>query len=131
MAIVELETSASISDIFSSEACSTISHLKFELDSLWYNVPNAFASSSILPNVRDLVLCFGYQYSHNMEMKWPALLDIIHSRYKAGLLKVIEVQFLHMGALYADSDIKADIRALVRDNLEVWVEQWSPLFLDH
>ncbi|KAK0445226.1 hypothetical protein EV421DRAFT_2018428 [Armillaria borealis] len=131
MAILEFETSASISDIFSSEACSTISHLKFEFGSVWYNVPNAFASSLIIPNVRHLVLCFGYRYSRNMKTEWHALLDIIHSRCKAGLLKVIEVQFLQTGALYGDGDIKADIRALVGDNLEVRVEQWSPLFLDH
>ncbi|KAK0204136.1 hypothetical protein DFS33DRAFT_862926 [Desarmillaria ectypa] len=40
--IFESEPSASISNIFSSEACSTISHIKLELCSdcsAWYNVP--------------------------------------------------------------------------------------------
>ncbi|KAK0232311.1 hypothetical protein EDD85DRAFT_970737 [Armillaria nabsnona] len=112
MALVESEPSASISNIFSSEACSTISHLKFELGSY-------------------LVLCFGYQYSHRMATEWPALLHMIRSRCKAGLLKTIKVQFLQPGALCADGYVKADIGALVGDNLEMRVEKRSPLSLDH
>ncbi|PBK98827.1 hypothetical protein ARMGADRAFT_1009191 [Armillaria gallica] len=66
MALVESEPSASISNIFSSEVCSTISHLKFVFGSVWHNVSKVYASSSILPNLQHLVLCFGYQYSHRM-----------------------------------------------------------------
>ncbi len=131
MAIMELESLASIRDIFSSEACSTISHLKFELGSVWRNVPKAFASSPILPNLQHLVLCFGYQYSHRMATEWPALLDMIRSRCEAGLLKTIEVQFPQAGAHCADGYVKADIGALVEDNLEMRVGKWSPLYHDH
>ncbi len=131
MALVESEPSASISNIFCSEACSTISHLKFELDSVWYNVSKVFASSSILPNLQHLVLCFGYQYSHRMATEWPAVLDMIRSHCKAGLLKIIEVQFPQAGALRADGYVKSDIGALVGDNLEMRVEKRSPLYLDH
>ncbi|PBK98822.1 hypothetical protein ARMGADRAFT_589949 [Armillaria gallica] len=129
MAIVGLEPSASISDIFSSEACSTISYLKLQLVSVWHNFSKAIASSSILPNLRHLVLCFEYQYSRHTNYKTterPALLDMIRSRCKAGILKTIEVQFVG-----DEGEIAGDIRSLIGDNLEMRVEKWSPVYLDH
>ncbi|KAK0244638.1 hypothetical protein EDD85DRAFT_808949, partial [Armillaria nabsnona] len=50
--------SALISNIFSSQACSMISHLKLELGPDWDGISEILAPSSILPNLRHLVLCF-------------------------------------------------------------------------
>ncbi|KAK0192228.1 hypothetical protein F5146DRAFT_1038912, partial [Armillaria mellea] len=129
--IMESKSSASIRDVFSSEACFTISHLKFGFLLGWDNVPHVLASSSILPNLQHLVPCFEDRYSRNKETEVPALFEMIRSRHKAGLLKMIEVQFFPRAPLYGDGDIKADIQALAGDNLEVRVEQWNPLYLDH
>ncbi|KAK0192232.1 hypothetical protein F5146DRAFT_1222412 [Armillaria mellea] len=126
MTMMESESSASIRDFFSSEACSTISYLKLELGSVWHIVSNAIASSSVLPNLQHLVLCFYLknQYFRHKDYKTErhALLDMIRSRCKTGLLNTIELQ------LYGDDEeIAGDIRALIGDKLEVRVEEWSPL----
>ncbi|KAK0215811.1 hypothetical protein IW262DRAFT_1496628 [Armillaria fumosa] len=142
MAIMEWESSTLIIDTFSSEACSAISYLKLDIGSEWRNVSKAFVSSfvssSILPNVRHLVLCLrDHNYrskkktSKWLKTEWPSLLDMIRSRCKTGLLAVIEVQFAMALALYADGDIIADIQALVGDNLEMRVEKACPVALDH
>ncbi|KAK0215804.1 hypothetical protein IW262DRAFT_1465509 [Armillaria fumosa] len=135
MAMTESKSSTMISDVFSYEACSSISHLKLEIGSMWRGkASRAFASSftpsSILPNLQHLVLGLGRRYYYDMT-EWSALLDMIRSRCKARLLKVIEVQFDQEETSYLDGDIKPVIQALVGDNLEMRVEKQSPLSLDH
>lgn len=134
-AMIESDSSARISDVFSSEACSSISHLKLEIGSWWRGhasraFASSFAPSSILPNLQHLVLGFEERYYCNMT-EWSALLDMIRSRCKARLFKVIEVQFTEEETICPDGDIKAAIQALVGENLEMRVEKLSPLYVDH
>ncbi|KAK0445992.1 uncharacterized protein EV420DRAFT_1648223 [Desarmillaria tabescens] len=131
MDVLESEPPTSISNMFSSEACSTISHLKLELGSVWYNIARALTSSSILSNLHRLILCFENQYFRHSQTERLPLLDMIRSRRDAGL-KTIEVQFNEEeGSDFDDRDIEADIRILIGDNLEMRVEKWSSLHLDH
>ncbi|KAK0480818.1 hypothetical protein IW261DRAFT_1607404 [Armillaria novae-zelandiae] len=125
MEIMESVSSTSISDTFSSEACSTISYFKLGIDSDGKALISSFASPLILPNLRHFVLCFGH---HNFFRKneWPAVLDIIRPRCEAGLLNVIEVQLVH-----SDRDIIADVQALVGDNLEIRLDKQRPICLNH
>ncbi|SJL12999.1 uncharacterized protein ARMOST_16434 [Armillaria ostoyae] len=127
MDILKSEPSASIREIFSSEACTTISYLKLELSSISHNVANALASPSILPNLHHLCLCFNENLHPHTEAERLALLNMIRSRCKAGLLKTIEVQF----DVEESRDIEADIRALIGGDLEMREEIWSPLHSDH
>ncbi|KAK0482256.1 hypothetical protein IW261DRAFT_1592106 [Armillaria novae-zelandiae] len=124
--VMEFEPSASIRELFSSEACSTVSSLKLGLYSIQHNVVDALASPSILPNLRHLCLCFNETMDPPTETERLALLNMIRSRCKARLLKTIEVQF--------DSEesysIETDIQALGGD-LEMREETWSPLYRDH
>ncbi|KAK0244635.1 hypothetical protein EDD85DRAFT_206630 [Armillaria nabsnona] len=122
------EPLALISNIFSSEACSMISHLKFELGPNWDGISEILAPSSILPNLRHLVLCFASGYLLH-KTKQLSLLDMICSRCKAGVLKMIETSF-ERGSSTAHI-IEADIRAVIGDNVEMRVEEWSPLYLDY
>ncbi|SJL07273.1 uncharacterized protein ARMOST_10616 [Armillaria ostoyae] len=119
--------SALISNIFSSETCSMISHLKLELGPNWDDISKILAPSSNLPNLRHLVLCFESRYGHHREPERLAFLDMIRSRCKARLL--IKIQF-GWGVSTAH-DIEADIRAIIGDNSEMRVEEWSPLNLDY
>ncbi|KAG7446966.1 uncharacterized protein BT62DRAFT_1005363 [Guyanagaster necrorhizus] len=122
-------SSASIRNIFLSEACFTISHFKIELDSRTITISNALAPPSVLPNLHHLVLCFmDPNFSRREQF---ALLDMIRSRRDTGLLKTIEVQFyddLHQDNVHG---MEADIRVLTGDNLKMRVEQRVPLYLDH
>ncbi|PBK67149.1 hypothetical protein ARMSODRAFT_1086138 [Armillaria solidipes] len=120
---------ALISSVFSSEACSTISYLKLELGPNWDDISRKLAPSSILPNLRHLVFCFDCRYNHPMQSERLAFLDMIRSRCKTGLLKMIEVQF--GWGTSTPRDIEADIRAVIGDNAEIRVEEWSPLDLDY
>ncbi|KAK0204090.1 hypothetical protein DFS33DRAFT_859415 [Desarmillaria ectypa] len=132
MDVLESEPSASISNIFSSEACSTVSHLKLGLSSVWCNISRALTPSSMLPSLHRLILCFGHQYFRHTQTERLALLDMIRSRCKAGLLKTIEVQFDAEGwSICEDRDIEVDIRDLIEDNLEMQIGKWSSLHLDH
>ncbi|KAK0244647.1 hypothetical protein EDD85DRAFT_1018279 [Armillaria nabsnona] len=119
--------SALISNIFSSEACSMISHLKLELGPDWDDISRILAPSSILPNLRHLVLSFAYRYGRHRETERLAFLDMIRSRCKARLL--IKLQF-GWGVSTAH-DIEADIRAIIGDNSELRVEERSRLYLDY
>ncbi|KAK0438549.1 hypothetical protein EV421DRAFT_2021164 [Armillaria borealis] len=119
---------ALISNIFSSEACSTISRLKLELGPDWDDISKILSPSSILPNLRHLVLCFASEYLLH-KTKRLALFNMIRSRCKAGVLKMIETSF-ERGDSTAQI-IEADIRAIIGDNVEMRVEEWSPLVLDY
>ena len=120
--------SASISTIFPLEACSMISYLKLKIDSSWDNLAKIIAPSSGLPNLCHLLLCFVDGYCL-LEAERLALLDAIRSRCKAGQLKMIETSFEE--DFYPSHDIQTDIRAVIGDNVEMWVGKWSPLDLDY
>ncbi|PBK98728.1 hypothetical protein ARMGADRAFT_1162014 [Armillaria gallica] len=126
MAMHPSVSSASISSIFSPEACLSISYLKLEIFSEWYGVAKALAPSSILPNLRHLVLCVENQHFRHTMAERFALFDMIRSRRDAGL-KTIEVQFEDRGWGSWDADLEADIRGLIGDNLEMQVGKWSRL----
>ncbi|KAK0232233.1 hypothetical protein EDD85DRAFT_847079 [Armillaria nabsnona] len=116
-------SSASISSIFSSEACLSISYLKLEILSEWYGVAKALAPSS---NLRHLVLCVENQHFRHTMAERFALFDMIRSRRDAGL-KTIEVQFEDRGWGSGDAELETDIRDLIGDNLEMQVGKWSRL----
>ncbi|PBK95832.1 hypothetical protein ARMGADRAFT_1061644 [Armillaria gallica] len=119
---------ALISNIFSSEVCSTISRLKLELGPSWDGIPEILAPSSVLPNLCHLVLCFPFWYSDHRKTERHAFLDMIRSRSgKAGLLKTIEASFERS----ISTALIEDIRAIIGDNVEMRVEGWSPLNLDY
>ncbi|SJL16130.1 uncharacterized protein ARMOST_19649 [Armillaria ostoyae] len=139
MKIFQTEPSALISEMLSSEACSTISHLTFKLGSQLVKVANTLAPSSVLPNLHRLVLCMEGQDFRTKQTQ--RLVNMIRSRRDAGLLKTIEVQFgdsfYHPGSdededdsedddRWTMTDVEAGIRALTGDNLEVWVERCNP-----
>ncbi|PBK63710.1 CoA-dependent acyltransferase [Armillaria solidipes] len=94
--------------IFSSEACLTISYLKLEFCSEWYGPAEALAPSSILPNLRHLVLCIEAKHFHRTKAERFALFNMIRSRRDAGL-KMIEVQFEDRGWGSGDAELEADI----------------------
>ncbi len=119
--------SALISNIFSSQACSMISHLKLELGPNWDGIFKILAPSSILPNLRHLVVCFASGYPLH-KTKGFTLLNMIRSRCKAGQLKTIETSF-ERGS--STAHIIEDIRAVIGDNVKMRVEEWSPLYLDY
>ncbi|KAK0244644.1 hypothetical protein EDD85DRAFT_206925 [Armillaria nabsnona] len=119
---------ALISNIFSSEACSTISHLKLELGLDWDDISKILSPSSILPNLCHLALRFASGYLLH-ETKRLALLNMIRSRCKAGVLKTIETSFERGNS--PARVIEADIRAFIGDTVEMRVEEWSPLDLDY
>ncbi len=119
---------ALISNIFSSQACSMISHLKLELGPDCDGISEILAPSSILPNLRHLVLCFVSWYVRHKKKKLP-LLNMIRSRCKAGVLKTIETSSER--SISNARVIEADIRAFIGDNVEMRVEEWSPLNLDY
>ncbi|KAK0438550.1 hypothetical protein EV421DRAFT_1906485 [Armillaria borealis] len=119
---------ALISKIFSSEACSTISHLKLELGPNCNDISKILTPSSILPNLRHLVLCFACG-SLLYKTKRLDLLNMIRSRCKAGVLKMTETSFER--SISPTYIMEADIRAVIGDNVEMRVEEWSPLDLDY
>ncbi len=57
------------------------------------------------------------------------LLNMIRSRCKAGQLKMIETSF-EKGS-YSAHIMEEDIRAVIGDNVEMRVEEWTPLYLDY
>ncbi|SJL17712.1 uncharacterized protein ARMOST_21272 [Armillaria ostoyae] len=120
---------ALLSNIFSSEACSTISHLKLELGPGWDDISKILAPSSFLPNLCHLGFCFPYRYSGHRRTQRLAFLDMIGSRCKAGALKTVKTSF-EKGISTAHI-IEEDIRAVIGDNVEMRVEGWSPLDLDY
>ncbi|PBK95829.1 hypothetical protein ARMGADRAFT_750050 [Armillaria gallica] len=103
-------------------------HLKLELGPDWDGVSEILAPSSILPNLRHLVLCFESGYLLHKTMGFT-LLNMIRSRCKAGQLKMIEASF-EKGS-YTAHIMEEDIRDVIGDNLEMRVEEWSPLYLDY
>ncbi|PBK70720.1 hypothetical protein ARMSODRAFT_1033585 [Armillaria solidipes] len=127
MEMLSSEPSASVRSIFSSEACLTISYLKLEFSSEWYGAAEALAPSSILPNLRHLVLCIEAQHLRRTKAERFALFDMIRSRRDAGL-KTIEVQFEDRGGWGSgDAELESDIRDLIGDNLEMRVGKWGRL----
>ncbi len=118
-----------ISHIFSPEVCSTISHLKLELGPNWDDISKVLASSSVLPNLYHLVLFFPFRYSGHRKRQRLAFLDMIRSRCKAGVLKTIETSFER--GIPTAHIIEEEIRAVIGDNVEMRVGEWSPLNLDY
>ncbi len=94
----------------------------------WDGISKILAPSLILPNLRHLVLCFQSEYLLH-KTKGFTLLDMIRSRCKAGQLKMIETSF-EKGS-YTAHIMEEDIRAVIGDNVEMRVEEWSPLYLDY
>lgn len=116
-----------ISNLLSSEACSTISHLKLEFEQSWDSISKILTPSSILPNLRHLVL--GMTPDHLLlchKTKWLALLPLIRSRCKAGTLKKIGTCF----DIIPDP-IERAFRAAIGDNVEIQDEECIPLYLDY
>ncbi|KAK0192191.1 hypothetical protein F5146DRAFT_1038764 [Armillaria mellea] len=128
MDILESETSATIHELFSSEACTTVSRLKLELHSIVpHNVADVLASPSILPDLSHLCFCFNSVLEPEVETERSALVDMIRSRCKAGLLKTIELQFEDEES----RDIEAEFQTLIGGDLEIREEISSPLHLDY
>ncbi|KAK0482350.1 hypothetical protein IW261DRAFT_1467362 [Armillaria novae-zelandiae] len=146
MEIFESEPSALISEMLSSEVCSTISRLKLQLDSQLVKVANTLTPASVLPNLHRLVLCIKTETS--LGGQTDRLVNMVRSRHDAGLLKTVEVQFgircdddyygeadEHFDAdddraLTESHDIEARIRALIDENLDMRVDRWNPVDLD-
>ncbi len=82
----------------------------------------------MLPNLHHLVLCFASGYLVHKK-KRLALLNLISSRCKAGVLKTIEASFERGSS--TPHTIEADIRAFIGDSVKMRVEEWSPLDLDY
>ncbi|SJL13013.1 uncharacterized protein ARMOST_16449 [Armillaria ostoyae] len=128
----------SITELLSSEACSTISHFKSKLD--LYDLWRILAPSDVLPNLRHLVMCL---LMPTPRIEWEEMPPLIRSRRDAGVLKTVELQFeddedLQMIADEDESwdppfeyEIKKDIRALTGDNLEMWVAKWNSPNWEH
>ncbi|KAK0433335.1 hypothetical protein EV421DRAFT_1845239 [Armillaria borealis] len=118
------ETQDLISNMLSSEACSTISRLKLEFDEGFDKVAEALTPSSVLPNLHHLILCLR---AHVNQKKWSPMTDMLRSRRDARLIKTVELQFTDDGYKTSiDCDIVAEVRGLAGDNLEIRVEEWDP-----
>ncbi|KAK0432971.1 uncharacterized protein EV420DRAFT_1755118, partial [Desarmillaria tabescens] len=112
-----------VSNILSSEACSTVSRLKLELDKRFDEVAEALTSLSVLPNLRHLILCVTTPVE---EYEWNAIPDMIRFRRDAGLLKAVELQITDYGSGRSDEyDITTEIKGLAGDNLEMRIEEWN------
>ncbi|PBK70730.1 hypothetical protein ARMSODRAFT_90697 [Armillaria solidipes] len=124
--LVELssESPALIGNMLSSEACSTISRLKIQLDPQLDQFAGALSLPSVLPNLRHLILCIVAPAEKD---EWYPILDMIRSRHDAGLIKTVELQFAddECASMYG-YDITAETRALTGDRLEMRVEAWNP-----
>ncbi|KAK0443803.1 hypothetical protein EV421DRAFT_512076 [Armillaria borealis] len=124
--LVELssESPALIGNMLSSEACSTVSRLKVQLDPQVDQVAEALSLPSVLPNLRHLILCIVAPAEKD---EWYPILDMIRSRRDAGLIKIVELQFAddECASMYG-YDIIAETRALAGDRLEMRVEAWNP-----
>ncbi|PBK70728.1 hypothetical protein ARMSODRAFT_90691 [Armillaria solidipes] len=132
------ESLDSITELLSSEACSTISHFKSKLDlhDLWY----ILTPSDVLPNLRHLVMCL---LMPAPRIEWEEIPPLIRSRCDAGVLKTVELQFQDdvelqiMADEDEDSDplsedeMKENISALTGDNLEMWVAKWNSPRWEH
>ncbi len=132
------ESLDSITELLSSEACSTISHFKSKLDlhDFWF----ILTPSDVLPNLRNLVLCL---LMPAPRIEWEEVSPLIRSRRDAGVLKTVELQFEDDQELQikagededsyplSEDEIKEDIRALAGDNLEMWVAKWNPPNSEH
>ncbi|PBK70727.1 hypothetical protein ARMSODRAFT_955487 [Armillaria solidipes] len=129
--------SALISNMLSSEACSTISRLKLELGDRFDEVAQALTPSSVLHNLHHLILCVRTPVE---KRDWYPIPNMIRSRRDVGVLRTVELQFngeLFLNDTYEDwepirnSEIKEDVRALTGDNLEMRVERWDPPSHEH
>ncbi|KAK0446035.1 uncharacterized protein EV420DRAFT_914055 [Desarmillaria tabescens] len=117
------QLSSTIRQILSSEACSTLSRLKFELGSRLNDASRTFEPSLVIPNLSYLALCIS-RPSKDLSSVSSDLLP----RCDVGWLKEIEVQF--QDKEYEDILI-ADIRALCGGDWDMRVEEWDPLCRDH
>ncbi len=116
---------ALISNMLSLEACSTISRLKLELGDEYDEVSSVLTSSSVLPNLRHLILCIT-----TPEREWYLIRDMLRSRRDVGLIKSIELQFKGNGPETWDKYV-AEIRELTGDNLEMQIKEWNPPSQEH
>ncbi|KAK0222227.1 hypothetical protein IW262DRAFT_1493888 [Armillaria fumosa] len=115
-----------ISNILSSEACSTISHLKLDIEQSWDGISKILTPSSILPNLRHLVLFMPAEPLFFRKTKRLALLNMVRSRCKAGTLKRIVTSFAVTSHI-----MEAEFRAVIGDNVEMQVEGYRSLYLDY
>ncbi|KAK0443778.1 hypothetical protein EV421DRAFT_510864 [Armillaria borealis] len=121
----EIFTSATPGRVFALEACSTVSRLKLELPPrMISSVVEALTFPSVLPNLHHLILCVS-QYSKDDR---TAILRMARSRYDAGKLKLVEVQFQEEAYEYFCEE---DVRALTGDDFAMRVEKWDPPCQDH
>ncbi len=117
------ESSALISNMLSSEACSTISRLKIHLDPRLDQFAGVLSLPSVLPNLRHLILCIMAPAEKD---EWYPILDMIRSRRDARLIKTVELQFANDECISMYGyDITAETRALAGDRLEIRVEAWN------
>ncbi|KAK0496423.1 hypothetical protein EDD18DRAFT_1166438 [Armillaria luteobubalina] len=136
MKIFQSESSALISGVLSSDACSTISHLTFKLGSQLKKVSNTLDSSWVLPNLRHLVISMEHHYFGTGKTK--RLVDMVRSRRDTTLLKSIKVQLGHSYHHHrgsdededegedmdrTETDMEVGIRALAGEKFEVQVEK--------
>ncbi|KAK0443795.1 hypothetical protein EV421DRAFT_511604 [Armillaria borealis] len=117
-----------IGDMLSLKACYTISHLKLELSEEFDQVAEVLTSSSVLPNLRHLILCLT-----TPAQEWYLMRDILRSRRDVGLIKSIELQFKGDGRERWDKYDRAvaEMRELNGDNLEMQIKDWNPPSQEH
>ncbi|KAK0496392.1 hypothetical protein EDD18DRAFT_1166266 [Armillaria luteobubalina] len=114
---------ASIGNVLSLEACSTISRLKLELGEELDEVAEVLTLSSVLPNLHHLILCL-----KTPPRGWYLIRDMLRSCRDVGLIKSIELQFKGDGPERRDKYDRAvaEIRGLTGDNLEMQIKEWNP-----
>ncbi|KAK0444967.1 uncharacterized protein EV420DRAFT_977936 [Desarmillaria tabescens] len=130
----------SIHNLLASDAFSTLSFLKVELqiDADWadhvvQSLTPCSGAPAPLPNLFHLVLCIQPACFHSHPVQWHSIVNMIRARRDAGLLKIIEVQFVVWDNGFTDRNhrIEADIRALTSDSLTMLVEEWNPPDEEH
>ncbi|KAK0192173.1 hypothetical protein F5146DRAFT_1038675 [Armillaria mellea] len=119
---------ALISNMLSLEACSTISRLKLEPVEELDEVARALIPSSILPNLRHLILCL-----KTPVREWHLICNILRSRRDVGQIKSIELQFKGYGREPWDEYDRAvaEIRESAGDDLEMQIKEWNPPRQEH
>ncbi|PBK83400.1 hypothetical protein ARMGADRAFT_1067851 [Armillaria gallica] len=132
----------SIHKILTSDTFSTLSFLKVELqldrvveaENIVQSLTPRSDAPVLLPNLYHLVLCMMrpvYLPSPD-PAQWHSIVNMIRARRDAGSLKIIEVQFLEWEWEIKLMDrMKADIRALTGETLEMRVEEWNPPNEEH
>lgn len=114
----EIFMTTMLSSVFTSEACSTVSRLKFELLRRTDGV-EGLTLPSVLPNLRHIILCISQDTCDDLD----TVLAMVRSRRDAGMLKLFEIQFEEKRFEYF---YEVDIQALTRDDFKARFAQWDP-----